>query len=129
MGGGIAAFFHFLYSQHNHNTARFIELFREFNARYDKLNDQLNKLVLQPLGAPRIDPEDLQTLYDYFNLCAEEYLYFRAGYIDSEVWHSWLKGMTYYAAVPEIRRVWQQELEQGSYYGFSLILLRDASNP
>jgi hypothetical protein len=124
--GGVAAFFHFLYSQHNHNTERFIELFREFNTRYDKQNDKLNALVLQSPSEPIVDPERLQTLYDYFNLCAEEYLYFRAGYIDSEVWRSWLRGMAYFAAIPEIRRVWQRELEQGSYYGFSLKLLDGA---
>lgn len=128
IGGGIAAFFHFFYSQHNHNTERFIDLFREFNARYDTLNDKLNKLVTEPIEKP-IESCKLQTLYDYFNLCAEEYLYFRAGYIDSEVWHSWLKGMAYFAAIPKIRNVWQKELEQGSYYGFSLTLLRNASNP
>ena len=124
--GGAASFFHFLYSQHNHNTERFIELFRQFNSRYDKQNDKLNELVLQLPREPIFNPERLQTLYDYFNLCAEEYLYFRAGYIDSEVWRSWLKGMAHFAAIPEIRSVWQRELEQGSYYGFSL-KLRDGA--
>lgn len=124
--GGVAAFFHFLYSQHNHNTERFIELFREFNARYDTLNNKLNDLVLLRADEPIVKPEHLHTLYDYFNLCAEEYLYFRAGYIDSEVWRSWVRGMAYFAANSEIRRVWQRELEQGSYYGFNLKLLESA---
>ena len=120
--GGVAAFFHFIYSQHNHNTERFMELFREFNARYDELNDKLNELASSRVE-PIVEQRQLQALYDYFNLCAEEYLYFRAGYIDSGVWRSWLSGMRYYAANPEIRRVWQRELDQGSYYGFQLTLL------
>ena len=121
--GGVAAFFHFLYSQHNHNTERFIELFREFNARYDTLNNTLNELVGLPSGAPIVKPEHVQAFFDYFNLCGEEYLYFRAGYVDAEVWRSWVKGMAYFGANAEIRRIWQLELEQGSYYGFTLRLL------
>lgn len=123
--GGLAAFFHFVYSQHNHNTERFMDLFREFNARYDVLNDRLNELVSRPNG-PIVESKELETLYDYFNLCAEEYLYFRSGYIDSEVWESWRSGMRYYAKHPEIRRVWERELEQGSYYGFRLAMLETA---
>jgi hypothetical protein len=64
--------------------------------------------------------EDRQVLMDYFNLCAEEYLYFNAGYIDTSVWKSWMRGMKAYAAVPAIRGLWEKELQSGSYYGFSL---------
>lgn len=124
--GGVAAFFHFLYSQHNNNTDRFINLFRDFNARYDDLNDQLNVITTSQNG-PLIEGERLQTLYDYFNLCAEEYLYYKGGYIDEDVWEAWLKGMRYFASNTEIRRIWQRELERGSYYGFSLKLLDAAA--
>lgn len=120
--GAIATFVHFLYSQHNANTDRFMRLFREFNQRYDKLNNQLNSIVHRS-GEPIVDPADHQTLYDYFNLCAEEFLYAEAGYIDAEVWLSWLKGMRYYASFSEVRRIWSRELAQGSYYGFSLDLI------
>jgi hypothetical protein len=57
------------------------------------------------------------------NLCAEEYLYFKSGYVDAEVWQSWLRGMRFFAAKPEILSVWKEELASGSYYGFSLALL------
>lgn len=59
--GGIAAFFHFLYSQHNSNTDRFIKLFQEFNQRFDKLNDQLNRIYLSST-IPISDEKDLQAL-------------------------------------------------------------------
>lgn len=124
--GGIAAFFHFLYSQHNNNTDRFIKLFQDFNARFDKLNDQLNTILLSS-KVPIAEKQDLQTLYDYFNLCGEEYLYFKSGYIDQDVWQSWLAGMRYFAANSEVRRIWQRELDQGSYYGFTLNLLETAA--
>ncbi len=120
--GSIAAFFHFLYVQHNSNTERFIKLFNEFNVRFDGLNDDLNRIRSLPAGT-LTDPKDHQRLYDYFNLCAEEYLYFKSGYIDKEVWSYWCLGMSYFAANEAIRVVWTRELEQGSYYGFTLGLL------
>lgn len=125
--GGVAAFFHFLYSQHNSNTDRFVSLFRDFNARYDDLNDELNRIATSKSGT-LIEGEQLQILYDYFNLCAEEYLYYKGGHIDDEVWKSWLSGMRYYyASSAEMRRIWERELEQGSYYGFSIKLLDSAA--
>lgn len=124
--GGIAAFFHFLYSQHSANTERFTKLFHDFNARYDGLNDRLN-LIIRISDKGMIEQEDIQTLYDYFNLCGEEYLYFKSGFIDEEVWQSWIKGMNSFAANANIRRVWEREIEEGSYYGFSLALLQKAA--
>ena len=124
--GSVAAFVHFLYSQHNSNTDRFIKLFQEFNTRFDKLNDQLN-CIHSSSTMSIADERDLQVLYDYFNLCAEEYLFFKSGYIDQEVWKSWLAGMRYFAENSEIRRIWQREVDQGSYYGFSLKLLEIAA--
>lgn len=67
--------------------------------------------------------EDTLLLYDYFNLCAEEYFYYKSGYIDIDVWQSWVEGMKYYASNPEIRRIWLSELQSGSYYGFPPNLL------
>ena len=100
--GAIAALVHFWYSQHNQNTDRFIGLFRNFNARYDDLNDKLNALLSRS-GVLLLSGEDKQLLYDYFNLCAEEYLFFKSGYIDTEVWRSWLQGMRYFASNPEVQ--------------------------
>ena len=118
--GSIATLFHFLYTQHNLNTDRFIKLFNEFNARFDDLNDDLNRIRLLPVDVLLIDTKDQQYLYDYFNLCAEEYLYFKSGYIDKEVWIYWCLGMGYFASNEAIRFVWTRELKQGSYYGFTL---------
>lgn len=123
--GAVAALVHFLYSQHNNNTERFIGLFRDFNARYDRLNNRLNALLLKD-GALLLTAEDKQLLYDYFNLCAEEYMYLKSGYIDTEVWQSWLRGMQLFASNAEIRRLWKEELDSGSYYGFTLALIDQA---
>ena len=120
--GSIAAFFHFLYAQHSANTERFVALFREFNARFDALNNDLNRIRNLP-PTTFLDHSDRQLLFDYFNLCGEEYLYYRSGYLDNEVWSSWLRGMAYFASSEAIRNIWQKELEQGSYYNFNLSLL------
>ena len=41
-----AGFTHFIYLQHNHSTKIFIEPFKEFNERYDTMNDGLNNILL-----------------------------------------------------------------------------------
>jgi hypothetical protein len=111
--GGLTTF---LLTQHLQETRLFTELFQRFNARYDELNERLNAVA----ETGDISSENRQLLMDYFNLCAEEYLYFSAGYIDESVWQSWARGMKFYAEVPLIRRLWEEELRSGSYYGFSL---------
>ncbi len=124
----IVGFVYFMYKQHLQETRLFAELFRQFNERYDKLNGPLNAILAQRTGA-MLELSEKQTLYDYFNLCAEEYLYFKSGYIDSEVWASWLLGMRIYLVSKDIRRLWEVELAVGSYYGFSLALIENAPQP
>ncbi len=116
--GGVGGLTTFLYTQHLQETRLFTELFQGFNERYNELNQRLNAIV--EAVPPEIEGYDKQTLMDYFNLCAEEYLYFRAGYIDDAVWRSWTRGMKYYANIPVVRKLWERELESDSYYGFSL---------
>lgn len=117
--GVVGAFVGFLYSQHLQQTRLFSELFTEFNQRYDKLNEQLNAICARPEGSP-LDDNDANVLFDYFNLCAEEYLFFSAGYIDLDVWQSWYRGMEVFIKDPEIRGLWEKELKSGSYYGFTI---------
>ncbi len=117
--GASAAFIYFLYSQHLEETRMFRELFVTFNERYDKLNERLNKLVMQP--EPRsLTPEDTRLLYDYFNLCAEEYYFYRLGYIPEEVWTAWRMGMQIFLATSCVRELLTAELATGSYYGLTL---------
>ena len=115
----VTGFCYFLYSQHIQQTKLFIDLFMAFNSRYDKLNKPLNTMLIRGDGNT-LRPKDVLVLYDYFNLCAEEYLYYKSGYIDINVWESWKQGMKIFAADDEIKRVWAHEIKSGSYYGFSL---------
>lgn len=110
---------HFLYSQHYQNTDFFYGLFKDFNMRYDRLNKDLNEIQVRNREVPFSKDEE-HTLYDYFNLCAEEYLFYKAGYIDKVVWSAWCRGMAEYASDPEIEKLWRKELATDSYYGFTL---------
>lgn len=102
------------------------ELFKDFNNRYDKLNNNLvrldkNKPNLEELKKYADYDEYHQTIIDFFNLCAEEfYWYHHKKRIDELVWHSWHKGMNYwYNNIPAIQELWELETQNGgqtSYY-------------
>src|ERR1043165_2380128 len=117
--GVFTGFVYFLYRQHLDETKLFKELFVEFNKRYDDLNEKLNRILLAPT-ADRLAAEETEVLFDYFNLCAEEFLFYKAGYIDEEVWQSWRKGMGIFGENERIRQLWEKELKTESYYGFKL---------
>lgn len=114
---------YFLYAQHLQETRLFSDLFRQFNERYDSLNEGLNKILELPADH-MLTQVERQALYDYFNLCAEEHMYFTAGYVDLDVWRSWKNGMRVYAKHPAIASLWAEELRSGSYYSFTLDVLR-----
>ena len=119
--GAIALAYSFQ-SQRRDDTRLFKELFTEFNSRYDKLNDNLNRISDHPVGELSI--EDRLILFDYFNLCGEEYMFNELGYIESSACESWLAGMKGYYAADVIRREWDRELMTGSYYGMQAEMLR-----
>jgi hypothetical protein len=119
--GAVAGFVYFLYSQHHQKTQLFVTLFEKFNARYDSLNEKLNAIVIVQ-DEELTKNEKQAVLFAYFNLCAEEYLFYKSGYIDQDVWLSWIAGMKYFAQNNAIRSLWESELRSESYYGFSLAL-------
>lgn len=49
------------------------------------MNKDMNRIREENEGV-QLGQEDAATLYRYFNLCAEEYLYYKRGYIYPEVW-------------------------------------------
>lgn len=78
--GGVAGFTYFLYRQHLDDTKLFKELFAEFNARYDTVNDDINAILSGPTDGA-LSAREKDRLFSYFNLCAEEYFFYKAGYI------------------------------------------------
>ena len=120
--GAVLGLSYFAQKQHLEETRLFKELFCDFNARYDRMNEQLYALLDAPPDQA-LTRDESSFLYDYFNLCAEEYLYYRKGYIDLEVWIAWQNGMKIFYSNPRIRALWDTDLQTNSYYGFSTACL------
>jgi hypothetical protein len=114
--GGIIGVFYFLYHQHLDETKLFKELFTDFNSRYDALKIDLNAILFDP-SEDVLSSFQREKVFNYFNLCAEEYFFYKAGYIDHDVWKSWCRGMHLFFSHPRIQGLWEQERKE-SYYGF-----------
>lgn len=106
---------YFLQKQKLEELKTFREIFEACNKRYDKLNDALDKIYSVSEGS--LSEDERHLLGDYFNLCAEEYLYFSRGYIYPEVWDAWYNGMKFYLKNPRIMGFWSQESSTNSHYG------------
>lgn len=109
----------FAYRAHADDAKFMRELLLHFNSRYDKLNDELQTMLNAPSGTPVEEFEKI-IIIDYFNLCAEEWLFRRAGYVWDPVWESWENGMRQYATLDCVRNIWMEERQSNSYYGWEL---------
>ena len=118
----ITSFF-FIQKQRIEELRVFQNAFKEFNRRYDKLNDDLNRIYKEYDGST-IKDTDRAKLYGYFNLCGEEYFYYKLRYIYPEVWESWVNGMKHFYSQSHIQKMWDEELRQNSYYHFESQLLK-----
>ena len=114
--GGVVSFVFAVQKQQIEDVRLFREIFKELNERYDKLNEKLNRIIAEPEETP-LTPEQINDLYDYFNLCGEEYLYYKNGFIYPEVWQSWTNGMKFFRRNRRIKTLWDGELKSCSYYG------------
>ncbi len=106
---------YFLQQQHLQQARFFKELVTDFNLRYDKLNDYLLKYRSHE------EEFDEQKFVDYFNLCAEEWLFYSTGYIGEPVWRAWCNGMKQFVGDEQIADLWRQECETESFYGFDFL--------
>jgi hypothetical protein len=120
--GGVFSILYFWQRQKLAETRLFSDLFQDFNQRYDAMNEDLNE-IRQFSRARTLSQNERDVLYDYFNLCAEEYLYYDQGYIPEVVWRSWKQGMDHYMEHPTIRSLWEEECSEqgGAYYGLEEI--------
>ena len=118
---GSISFFYFFQKQKPDEIRLMKELIADFNSRYDNLNEKLNDILSRKGDeepSMELDQKARATLNDYFNLCAEEYLFKKLGYIDPLVWEAWYRGMEIYFKDRRICELWEQE-EKDSYYGFT----------
>jgi hypothetical protein len=117
--GAILSLIYFLQKQKFEELKLFRELFKEFNERYDGLNERLAKVAESDLS--EVSPEERELLVDYFNLCGEEYFYYQKGYIDPAVWVAWHNGMKALVSVPRIHAIWKVERRTDSYYRLEIL--------
>jgi len=116
--GFVASYFGVLFfvQKHKLEQDQFVkELFVLFNGRYDHLRAALDS-ALKTNG---LDEQQRLTLQRYFNLCAEEYFFWKSGRIPTVVWQSWRCGMDTYISVPVIRVYAEKEVRDQSYYGLA----------
>ncbi len=102
----------------------FKELFGSFNERYDdKMNDLINDLKRNEDRELNKDKGEENLIIDYFNLCAEEYLWKKKNRIPKDVWIAWRAGILENMKIRQIKEVYEKEIlsETGklSYYGLS----------
>jgi hypothetical protein len=93
----------------------FERLFTGFNQRYDDLHPAIQR-VIEGQEDDRVRHE---TLERYFNLCAEEFLFFQQGRILPAVWQAWCRGMATLLTNHYVREHWVTEQQLGSYYGLT----------
>ena len=116
--GVLLSIAYFLQKQKLEEMRLFREIFKECNARYDSMNEQLASIALKEYE--QITPEERGKIVDNRNLCGEEYLYFKRGYIDISVWTAWHSGMKAMDIKPSIRSVWETEKTTNTYYDLPL---------
>jgi hypothetical protein len=114
--GGVLSSVYFVQKQKLEELKLFNESYTTFNSRYDDLNETLNEIRGSD-SEKDLEPEELATLYNYFNLCGEEYFYYKQGYIYREVWNAWRNGMKIFYQDQRIKKEWDKELLNDSYYG------------
>lgn len=121
---GTLGFYYFVQQQKLAETRLFHELFTDFNARYDKLNDGLAEIANQ---SGELLNKDRHLIVDYFNLCAEEHLFYKEGYIHPDAWQAWCRGMLWYLNQCRFRDVWNDEIEAESFYGLSFDIIKQGA--
>lgn len=118
VAGGALSFIYFVQKQKLEELRLFKELFTEFNTRYDLLQDRLVPVLLKTDGD--LASDERLAVYEYFNLCGEEYLFYRLGYIDPAAWIAWENGMRSYMVNPRIARLWAEDSAANSFYGLRM---------
>jgi hypothetical protein len=116
--GAILSLVYFIQKQKLEELRLFRELFKEFNERYEAMNEDLERIAAT--SPADLSNADRSRIIEYLNLCGEEYLFFKRGYIEPSVWLAWLNGMKVLFSSPAIRTIWNGEKGTRSYYDLPL---------
>lgn len=115
--GTLLSLGYFFQKQKLEELRLFRDIFKECNARYYQMNDALDAIAKKTV---ELEPEEKAKVIDYLNLCGEQYLYYKLGYIEPSVWQAWFTGMQAHVVVPNISGIWAVEKRKGSYYDLPL---------
>jgi hypothetical protein len=122
--GGTFIFVSAVQKQKLDEVKMFAELFTDFNRRFEELSSGLSRIWA--VSDREITPGERETLKRYFDLCAEEFLFWDEELIHPEAWKAWKRGMRFYFAHEHIGALWRDELAKCCYYGLTAAeLLRD----
>lgn len=102
------------------NDKLFKELFQDFNSRYDeRFNDLINELKYD--DEREITKTEINILIDYFNLCAEEFLWKEKSRIPNNVWNAWKSGIIENLKIKQVQELYKKETSstngRKSFYG------------
>lgn len=114
--GAVLPVFYFIQKQKLDELHVFLSIFEKANERYKALGSKLEIIISKPVDN-ELDSSEKETLISYFNLCAEEYLYFKQGYIFPHFWASWENGMRMVFLHDRVKSLWELESKTHSYYG------------
>ena len=117
-------FCYFVQQQRLAEINLFKDIFTNFNNRYDKINDKLYMILK---SHNKLTPIKMKFIYDYFNLCSEEYLFFKEGYIYRDVWKAWCRGMLIFIDKKPFDKIWEIEEQTDSYYGLTLKKIKEGA--
>jgi hypothetical protein len=136
---GVAIFLTYWHHRHSRKIANDkmqMELHTKFSDEFEKLLPNL--LILIESEPPQSNPiygEDQEainilTIRTYFNLCAEEFYWYKRGRIDIEVWNSWRVGMNdFYSMSPLMQEMWKENSKDNGYKAYYLNSPTDLFDP
>jgi hypothetical protein len=124
--GAALGIFYFFQKQMLDESQLFEKLFTGFNERYGKIQSKLSHIH----GGHLEDSEEVETvLNEYFNLCAEEYLFYVEGRIHPRAWQAWCHGMLLQLKNPLIHEYWGKLVKSQSHYGITLEEIEAGTDP
>jgi len=103
------------------------DLYKDFNKRYSgDINDLFERLrtdkSVEIAKSEQETFEDKLLIIDYFNLCGEEFYWYKKGRIPMYVWKNWENGILDTLTIDYVRHILDnEELRYGkydTYYGF-----------
>ena len=113
VGVALLSWMFFIQKQKLEEDKLFFEAFAQFNSRFSELLPFLNDIQ-------NGHSNDSHMIEKYFDLCAEEYYYFKRGRLPDDVWRCWAKGIQFYIDSSDAVRVYRHSMDESSFnYGLT----------